>query len=673
MAANFHGGAEVMNYPWDTWKTSQNQNADYLWWERVCKAYVDTCRLITPNYMSDVTADGVSEGGDWYVITGGRQDYMNWFHKCREVTIELDGTKTTQTQNLNQKWNENYRSLLNYMQESLYGVRGIITDSCSGQPIRAKVWVNSYDQANDSSHVYSSLPVGNYHKYMIAGTYSITYSAPGYASKTISGVTLANGAATVRNIQLAPASAPDAQFTGSLTNACSGTVQFTNTTASANSYIWYFGDGATSTQVNPVHTYATNGTYTVKLKAFNCKGSDSLVRSNYITVNMISAPNVTNASRCGAGSVTLSATGTGNINWYDAPAGGNLLYTGTNFTTPVISSTTTYYAANNSPTPPVYGGKPDSTGAGAYFTSSTQHGLYFDCLQACTLVSVRVHAGAAGSRTFTLLNSSGQTLQSTTVSLVHGPNIVTLNWPIPVGTSMKIQGPANPNLFRNGTTNGPNLGYPFNIGSMISITQSTAGLPNTLAYYYYFYNWQVQSSGCESSLIPVTATINNVMAEFTHVVNNNNVSFTNASGGATSYVWTFGDGGTSTQTNPSHTYAATGTYTVRLISTNGNCSDTITHTVTITTVGGLNDNVFEGISIFPNPVHDYLGISFGTAIDKPFTIEVFNLSGASVFKNSYSNSCSPVQINLSGMANGIYNMVLRCESNQMNLKIVKIR
>ncbi|MCX7862231.1 MAG: T9SS type A sorting domain-containing protein, partial [Bacteroidales bacterium] len=53
--------------------------------------------------------------------------------------------------------------------------------------------------------------------------------------------------------------------------------------------------------------------------------------------------------RCGTGSVTLQATGTGNaIQWFNAPTGGTLLGTGSPFNTPSISSTTTFYAqANN--------------------------------------------------------------------------------------------------------------------------------------------------------------------------------------------------------------------------------------------------------------------------------------------------------------------------------------
>ena len=55
---------------------------------------------------------------------------------------------------------------------------------------------------------------------------------------------------------------------------------------------------------------------------------------------------------------------------------------------------------------------------------------------------------------------------------------------------------------------------------------------------------------------------------------NTAISFKNNSGSATSYLWDFGDGATSNQTNPSHSYSANGIYNVRLIATNPNGSDT---------------------------------------------------------------------------------------------------
>ncbi len=582
MGANFHGGAEVMNYPWDTWTTSGNSNADRLWWEDICTDYVTTARLVDNNYMKDTYADGVTEGGDWYVITGGRQDYMNFFKHCKEATIELDGTKTTETQNLPGEWNKNYTALLNFLQESLYGVRGIITDSCSGQPIRAKVWVNSYDQTNDSSHVYSALPVGNYHKYMIAGTYSITYSAPGYTSKTINNVALANGSATVVNVTLAPSASPNAQFTGTVTDNCSGTVQFTNTSTASTSFVWFFGDGTTSTIVNPAHTYTTNGTYTVKLRALNCKGKDSLVMTNYITINMAAAPTTTGGSACGPGSVTLSASALGTIKWYDAASGGTLVDTGTNFITPVLSNTTTYYVENDERGNVQTAGKTfvQSGGAG---TSTGEHYLIFDAYTPIKLISVKVYNTSSSpvSKTIALKNSSGNVIngQTTTVSIPAGLSTVTLNFSVPAGTNMRLSCTSGVSLYRHST----GVSYSYTTPGLLSITGSDAGS----AYYYYFYEWLVQKDACVSSRSPVTATILTLPAAgFSSSVNSNTATFTNSSANAISYSWNFGDGGTSTLQHPVHTYAASGTYSVRLIAINGSCSDTINHNVIIVVASG---------------------------------------------------------------------------------------
>jgi PKD repeat protein len=295
MSANFHGGTEVFNYPWDTWTSSENSHIDEPWWIRMGRQYVDTAQLVSSSYMNPGGAipsadNGVTDGGDWYVITGGRQDYMNFYQKCREVTIELDDNKTTQTNLLPNFWNYNYKSLLNYIQESLYGVRGIITDSCTGLPIKAKVFANSHDNNTDSSFVYSNPIVGNYHRYMINGTYSITYSAPGYVSKTVNNIVLANGSATTVNVQLSKAK-PVSGFTNSINGF---QVNFTNTSSGATSYHWDFGDGSTSTSTNPSHTYASNGTYYVQLIVMYSCLSDTTTIPITISVTSIDESELNN-------------------------------------------------------------------------------------------------------------------------------------------------------------------------------------------------------------------------------------------------------------------------------------------------------------------------------------------------------------------------------------------
>jgi len=89
-----------------------------------------------------------------------------------------------------------------------------------------------------------------------------------------------------------PGTPPVAAFSA---NPVSGTapltVRFTETsTGRPTQWSWTFGDGSTSIDRNPEHTYATPGTYTVSLTAGNAFGSDTEEKAGYITVNVPPAP-----------------------------------------------------------------------------------------------------------------------------------------------------------------------------------------------------------------------------------------------------------------------------------------------------------------------------------------------------------------------------------------------
>ena len=73
--------------------------------------------------------------------------------------------------------------------------------------------------------------------------------------------------------------APDANFSISgyeIATPCP--VTFINTSLNVTSYLWNFGDGTTSTQSNPVHTYVSNGTYLLKLTVTGPEGVDSVCK-----------------------------------------------------------------------------------------------------------------------------------------------------------------------------------------------------------------------------------------------------------------------------------------------------------------------------------------------------------------------------------------------------------
>lgn len=70
---------------------------------------------------------------------------------------------------------------------------------------------------------------------------------------------------------------PVAAFTQSTDQTCDGVVSFTDaTTGFPTAWEWDFGDGATSTEQNPTHTYTVDGTYTVRLIATNINGPDTV-------------------------------------------------------------------------------------------------------------------------------------------------------------------------------------------------------------------------------------------------------------------------------------------------------------------------------------------------------------------------------------------------------------
>jgi Zn-dependent metalloprotease len=110
-------------------------------------------------------------------------------------------------------------------------------------------------------------------------------------------------------------------------------VYFQNNSFSALQYIWNFGDGGTSTQENPMHTYTAQGTYTVTLIAIGCNGvADTLVLPNRVIVDE-SLPCVTNMPT-GNDNIVLSAC-SGEI--YDS--GGNQDYLPNTFSTVTIQAT----------------------------------------------------------------------------------------------------------------------------------------------------------------------------------------------------------------------------------------------------------------------------------------------------------------------------------------------
>jgi len=166
LSANFHGGAEVLNYPWDTW---ERRHADDEWLIQLCRQYADTVQANSPaGYLTDLN-NGITNGWDWYDIYGGRQDYMTYYQHCREVTIEISDTKLLPESELSAYWEYNRDALLNYLSGALTGIRGEIrTDWELGE-----IQISIVGHEMDNSWILPDKNFGDYYRLCLPGIYQL--------------------------------------------------------------------------------------------------------------------------------------------------------------------------------------------------------------------------------------------------------------------------------------------------------------------------------------------------------------------------------------------------------------------------------------------------------------------------------------------------------------------
>lgn len=466
---------------------------------------------------------------------------------------------------------------------------------------------------------------------------------------------------------------PIAAFAANVTETCTGVINFTdNSSFSPTEWLWLFGDGESSTEENPTHTYAANGTYTVSLTVTNGAGTDDEVVTSYIVVDKPEAPIGIDVTVCGDGDVTVSATGSGGgtLNWYDAAVDGTLLGSGGDYTE-YISETTSFYVDETVSNELISVGPPDNTfGSGGYFGANDLRGLFFNAYSPFILESVRVYANSAGVRNIQILDGDGgAVIHSIDVDIPVGESVVVLNFPIDVysGYYMKITG-ALVDLFR---INDGSPTYPYEIPGMVALTGSNVA-GSELDFYYYFFDWKIREADCISERTLVTATVEpgfDVTISDDVTIASGETTPLVASGGAV-YSWSPTTGlsdPVSATTDASPT--VTTTYTVTVEDGEG-CSRTADVTVTVSGQIGVDENT-ENVSfqIFPNPSTGVINIGVGR-VDATFSVEVFTVDGKRVFVGNYNADESLMTIDLSRIAKGIYYIKLTSGELEFQEKVV---
>jgi hypothetical protein len=196
LSANLHGGNEVVNYPWDAFS---ELHPDDIWFTKISAAFADTAQAHgPPGYMTALN-NGITNGYQWYPVHGGRQDYVTYFLHGREVTIELSNDKMPDETSLDDYWNYNRNSLLQYIGQALTGVSGMVSDSATGLPLKAMISIQDHDR--NSTEVYSDSLHGDFYRLTDAGNYTFEINATGYHEKKIPAV-VTSGQLTRLNVKL---------------------------------------------------------------------------------------------------------------------------------------------------------------------------------------------------------------------------------------------------------------------------------------------------------------------------------------------------------------------------------------------------------------------------------------------------------------------------------------
>jgi gliding motility-associated-like protein len=327
---------------------------------------------------------------------------------------------------------------------------------------------------------------------------------------------------------------PVANFTANPTVACApAQVAFTSTsTGNPTSYFWNLGNSVTSVVQNPSVTYATPGTYTISLTVSNSSGTNTKTVVNYITILGPPIVNfaVNDTSGCPPHSVVF-----------------------TNSTNPVTPGAATYSWSFGD----------GNISALQNPTHTYQNPGYYNV----TLIAT----------------NSGGCLSSLTK-----PNYIHVYTP-PVadftGNANQCNYPATVN-FTQTVTGTPPFMYYWDYGDGGTGTGSNPSHTYTVPGVYSVMLIVNDANGCKDTVLkPNYAVIGVLDANFTPTPAaacvNTNVQFNSTSLGAVGYFWDFGDGNTSTLTNPFHTYSTAGVYNVKLKVTSGTCSDSITVPFTV--------------------------------------------------------------------------------------------
>jgi hypothetical protein len=446
------------------------------------------------------------------------------------------------------------------------------------------------------------------------------------------------------------------------TNVCEGTA-ITLTANQGDSYYW------SSTDTTQSITVTQPGNYSVSVTS-HC----GVATSNPVTVSTITSHinSVTPATGC-EGIAELTAQATGTPHWFSTPTGGTDLYAGNNFAAPAgfdtfyVESHDTLFGLSGS-----LGPVDTAIGAGGYY-SNDQHEI-FTAYKPLVIKAVKVFTNSNKNRTIELRNSAGNIIQSRTLYIQKGVQVLNLGFHVTTGTDYQLGWAtgSSPDWYRNSS----GASYPYSISNLISVTGNSA---SDLSRWYAYYDWQVEEEplGCASERVPVAADITPAPA-VTLTGLNSSYSFTDGQVTLTGTPagGTFGGTGVTGNTFSPSVAGIGGPYAVSYTYTDNSTGCPGTATVMVTVLDTASEifaiTGLSGFSISPNPNNGTFELSISSSINQKLDLHLTNVIGQKVFeeKGFMVNGVLKKQIRLTSVAKGVYQLTLTTGGKQQVSKLV---
>jgi PKD repeat protein len=431
-------------------------------------------------------------------------------------------------------------------------------------------------------------------------------------------------------------------------------------TGSPTTYLWNFGDGFTSTETDPVHTFLSNGTFNVCLTVSNIAGSDTHCED--VIIDSYLAPTAYFIFS-GDPTVTFTDLSTGGPtawNWdfadgsfstfenpthtYSENGVYNVCLTATNA---IGSNTTCQDVTIDSYVIPIvdfsYTGDPTVTFTDLSTNSPIEWSWDFDDGTFSSLENP-VHTFPTNGSYNVCLTATNLTGSGT------GCKIVIIDGYLAPDAAFSHSGDPTV-VFNDESTNSPTSWFwDFGDGEFSSDENPVHSFVESGVYNVCL---TVSNPGgvdeaCENVIItngegaPDAAfeilTNNTLTVVFTDISTNN----------PTDWLWDFGDGAISGLQNPAHTYAEYKAHTVCLTATNDVGSDSTC--VTFDFINGINDIVISAIDIYPNPSSNVINIDLNLLNFNP-DIKILNTLGQQIdiAQNNIIINSSNIQLDVSGL------------------------